>query len=152
MHEEVQARLDALAHDLTEELAGYATVGRRGSSGRKLVDVEPVASAALGFTWTEFLQQPEGALQVEAGHHGGRWELAATLDDVKFIEDVSRAVIAGRVVETFGPGRSRVDVTLLSGEVVSETGYVTPRGCLPLPGWVRRGRSVTYAPCLPNSR
>ncbi len=86
------------------------------------------------------------SLQIEAGHVGGRWELDRTMEDVDFIEQVVRAVAAGRVVEVFGPGRSRVEVTFPDGTQAVETGGVSPRGCLPSPGWVRRGRRVNYAP------
>jgi hypothetical protein len=86
------------------------------------------------------------SLQIEAGHVGGRWELDRTMEDVDFIEQVVRAVAAGRVVEVFGPGRSRVEVTFPDGTQAVETGGVSPRGCRPSPGWVRRGRRVNYAP------
>ncbi|MBD1270910.1 hypothetical protein IDH50_11760 [Aeromicrobium tamlense] len=113
----------------------------------RFVDVAPIAPGALGFHWIEFWSDSDAveALQVQAGRHGGRWELGAAVEDVEFIWELARAVVAGHVVETFGPGRSRADVTLLSGEFVSETGYDTGRGWLPDPGWLRRGRRVAYS-------
>lgn len=148
MDDEVQRRLTLLREDVTRACAGLATVATSEASGMRFVDVAPIAPGALGFHWIEFRSESGSveALQVEAGHHGGRWELDATVEDVEFIWDVARAVIAGRVVETFGPGRSRVDVTLLNGELVRETGADAPRGCLPIPGWIRRGRTVAYEP------
>jgi hypothetical protein len=84
-------------------------------------------------------------LMVHAGHNGGRWELDRSEEDVAFIEQTVRAVLAGRVVEIFAPGRSHVVITLADGTVHRETGY---DGCLaalvPLPGWKRFGRRVEY--------
>lgn len=146
MEDEIQRRLTLLREDVMRSCAGLATVTTSEAPGMRFVDVAPIAPGALGFHWIEFRSDSDAveALQVQAGHHGGRWELGAAVEDVEFIWELARAVVAGHVVETFGPGRSRVDVTLLSGELVSETGYDAPRGCLPVPGWLRRGRTVRY--------
>lgn len=147
--QEVRALLGDLARSLAEELDGVAHVDRDESLEwcSAWTVIEPMRSGALGVVWTEWLSgEGEGALQIEAGHQGGRWELGADRADVDFIEEVTRAVIAGRVVEIFGPGRSRVEVTTSSGEIQHETGSMAPRGCLPVPGWVRRGRRVGYVP------
>lgn len=56
------------------------------------------------------------------------------------------ALVAGRVSEVFGPGRSRVTVTLADGTSQSELGLTAPAGCLPLPFWTRWGRRVHYTP------
>lgn len=146
MDDLVQGRLDAFALEVARECEGHATINRGELSGIRFLDVEPTSTRALRFSWIEYGGDGDGALQLQAGHHGGRWELEATMEDVQFIEDVARAVIAGHVVETFGPKRSLVEVTLLNGEVVRETGYDAVRGLIPMPGWRRRGRRVVYAP------
>lgn len=51
--------------------------------------------------------------------------------------------MAGRVRETFGRHRSRVEVTLADGTAIVETGYAS---LLPTPGWVKRGPVVQYRP------
>ena len=91
------------------------------------------------------------AFQLEAGNEGGRWEVERSSEQLAFLEELARSVVAGRVVETLGPGRSRVEVTLADGTTEIETGYSAPRGCLPVPGWVRRGRRVEYTPWLPGT-
>jgi hypothetical protein len=53
-------------------------------------------------------------------------------------------VIAGRVVETFGWRRSRVQVTLSDGHVIRETRGDGVLSLLPLPGWARWSRRVRY--------
>jgi hypothetical protein len=85
-------------------------------------------------------------LQVEAGHWGGQWELDRDEAAVDFMEDLVRSVVAGRVVEVFGPGRSRVEVTLSDGSRAVETGGDGLRGLLPSPGWKSRGHRIRYAP------
>lgn len=102
----------------------------------------PAASGALPLHFTDMTGY---ALQLEAGSEGGRWELERSQEQLAFLEELARSVVAGRVVETFAPGRSRVEVTLTDGMPAVETGY-SPRGCLPVPGWVRRGRRVHYSP------
>lgn len=86
-------------------------------------------------------------LQVETlGGDGGRWELDRTDEDVDFIVGVVDAAIAGRIVETFARGRSRVTVTFEDGSTDTETGASAPLGCLPLPLWTRWGEHRRYAP------
>ncbi len=113
---------------------------------------QSVPGRGLGVSWTDFfpVESPDsasaGALQVEAGHLGGLWELGRDAEDLAFLVDLVHSVVACRVVEVFGLARSRVEVTLSDGTVAVETGGVGPAGCLPVPGWVRRGRRVSYAP------
>jgi hypothetical protein len=78
---------------------------------------------------------------LEAGEHGGRWELERTPEDVALLVDVVESIAAGRVRETVGPRRSMVEVTLADGRTIRETGYDSLR---PRPGWKRRGRLVQY--------
>jgi hypothetical protein len=92
--------------------------------------VRPRRSDALAVTWLDVGEE----LQIQAGHGGGPWELGRNPEDVDFLEDVARSVIAGRVVEVFGPNRSRVEVTLADGTQAVETGYNGLRACLPKPG------------------
>lgn len=83
----------------------------------------------------------EVILEAGAGT-GGRWELPATSEGVRVMRRLVEGIVAGRVVETFGPKRSCVTVTLDDGGTMSETGY---SGWLPSPGWKRRGPTVEYA-------
>ncbi|MBC7597300.1 MAG: hypothetical protein H7288_25835 [Kineosporiaceae bacterium] len=139
----VGARLVALVNALTSELGTRASVSvQEEPNTPRQVDVIPRTDSALPVGWIELGSE----LILQAGHHGGRWELKRELEQMDFLEDVVRSVIDGRVTEVFAPGRSRVEVTLRDGSVVAEAGYATLRGCLPLPGWVRRGRRVHYAP------
>lgn len=89
-------------------------------------------------------------LQIEAGEHGGRWELDYTDEDVERARDIIEAVTRGRVVELMSLGRSEVSVTLATGEHVTETGYSSGLGWLPIPGWRARARTVSYEPYQPN--
>jgi hypothetical protein len=57
------------------------------------------------------------------------------------MERVIRSIVAGRVRETLGPKRSRIEVTFEDGTTVTETGY---ESWLPRPGWKRRAEIVEY--------
>ena len=147
--DELGARLESLADDIEAEYSQVCTVVR--TSGQRQHDIRnvwvtPTNPAATAVGWDDMGSQ----LQAYAGGgHGGRWELDRSPDDVDFIEEVVHAAIEGRVAEVLGPSRSRVEVTLRSGEVVAETGGVAPGGCLPLPGWVKFGRRLQYEPYRP---
>jgi len=84
---------------------------------------------------------------IELGRIGGRWELGYDSDDLALAKALLGAAAAGRVTETTALGRSKVDVTLTDGTILSETGY---DGCLtiliPLPGWTTWGRTKRYEP------
>lgn len=137
--DEVAQRLEALHDALVGDLAGVSRVVRHGEG----VDVLPDRPGALAFCWVDF----GDSLQVETlGGQGGRWELDRTLEDVGVVEEVARAVLEGRVTETFAPGRSVVRVTRPDGTQLSETGYQAAVGCLPLPAWPRWSRTVRYPP------
>lgn len=94
-----------------------------------------------GSIWFSYLGDAEIVLGV--GDDGGRWELDRSPADVAFFIDVVTSVMAGRVRETFGRGRSRVEVTLQDRSVAAETGY---SWLLPTPGWRGRGRTIQYKP------
>jgi hypothetical protein len=139
----ITSGLADLEVELRDELTGIARVTRQYIADERIsvVDIEPDNPDALGVSWFEM--GPD--LMIQAGHNGGRWELDRSEWDVVFIEQIVRAVLAGRVVETFAPGRSHVVITLADGTAQYQTGY---DGCMaalvPLPGWKRFGRSVEY--------
>jgi hypothetical protein len=141
----ITARLAGLEGLLRDELGDRATVHRQLLDGGRIsaLEITPTNPDSLRLTWLKMVNE----LMFQAGHNGGRWELDRTQADVAFIESLARSVIAGRAVETYGPGRSHVAVTLADGSVKSETGY---DGCLPalipLPGWKHWGRKVHYEP------
>jgi len=108
----------------------------------KVVRLEPTRESSCPLSWSE-LDDTELVLQVSAG---GRWELERTSDSVVFIEQVVMSVVAGRVEEVFGPGRSRIVVTFDDGTHENSTGGRAPTGCLPAPFWPRWGRRVRYEP------
>ena len=145
--DEFSAQLRGLAERLASELgASVEFEAEDYSEGRvHAYTLRPVVPGALPIYFTDMTGQ---ALQLDAGSEGGRWEVERSSEQLAFLEELARSVVAGRVVETFGPGRSRVEVTLADGTTRIETGYSAPRGCLPVPGWVRRGRRVQYTPWL----
>ena len=151
--DDVEWRTDAIAQrlsdlaDRVEAEVGDAVEVRRAlyEQGRIVaVDLFPSRESAVRVGWLHM--GDECMVSVGSAGLGGRWELDRTSAGVDFIEQVVWAVVAGAVTETFGPGRSRVDVRLADGSTVSETGAGAPSGCLPLPGWIKRGRRIDYAP------
>jgi hypothetical protein len=141
--DELGSRLEALADRLENDYAGLCQVDRRTweEHGIRSVWVTPTNTSASPTGWDDL----GGALQVYAGSgNGGRWELDRSAEDAAFLEEVVLGVAEGRVSEVFGPGRSRVEVVMTNGETAVETGAMAPAGCLPVPGWVRRGRRVQY--------
>lgn len=108
--------------------------------------LQPTAPGALTVSLCELVG--DGDFILQAGHEGGSWELSGDPVDVAFARAVIQAVADGRVVEVFGPDRSRVEVTMADGSVAGQTGYGPAglRGCLPVPGWKRAGRRVAYSP------
>jgi hypothetical protein len=142
-------RDDAIGHRLTQLAAeletrlGPAADLRRDELFHGCWWLTPTNPRSIGATWIDFGE----ALQVETlGGDGGRWELDRTDEDLDFILGVVEAAIAGRIVETFALGRSRVTVTLEDGTTQTEIGASAPQGCLPLPLWPRWGASRQYAP------
>jgi hypothetical protein len=89
-------------------------------------------------------------LDLTAGHNGGAWcFLDRELDRVDFIEQVTRSVNAGRVVEIFAsntPGNegmhgARSGCDRLNGHSAAtfdESGHVSPPPADPFPGRRRR--------------
>ncbi|WP_433012906.1 hypothetical protein [Kribbella sp. CA-294648] len=146
----ISTRLALFLDELRGELGDAVSIEVEDRDGWRAVDLSPQRKDALGVYWTDFYLLGDGspgdALQVEAGHQGGRWELGRDEDDLLLLMDLVRSVVAGRVVEVFGPARSRVEVTLSDGTEQVEIGAQAPVGCLPVPGWMRLGRRVHYAP------
>lgn len=143
--DEIGERLVRLADELRRELGDRAIVTSDDEHPEHHAvawEVVPVNPESLSVHWMDFGK----SLQIEAGHVGGRWELDRTMEDVDFIDRIVHAVADGMVVEVFGPGRSRVEVAFPDGTQTVEIGGVAPKGCLPVPGWARRGRRVNYAP------
>ncbi|GGL92816.1 hypothetical protein GCM10009706_34140 [Curtobacterium citreum] len=108
----------------------------------RTVYVQPHNVAALTF---EIIC--EQWIVVDLGQIGGRWELGYEDDDIAHAKRLVEAAVAGRVIETFALGRSRVTATFSDGTSETETGY---EGCLTslvvLPGWTRWGRTIQYEP------
>jgi hypothetical protein len=142
--EELIARLDTFAGFLGADLADDVAVERELlSDGRmSMVSITPERSGALGVCW--FVMDRDEVI-LKAGPDGGRWELALTPENVDFLEDVTRSVIAGRAVEVFAWRRSRAEITLSDGHVARESGGVGFLSLVPLPFWPRWGRRVQYA-------
>ena len=139
----VTDRLLALEASLRLRLADRADVDRSQLNDHiAVITLLPHRHTALTVEWLDIAGNQ---LQINAGYIGGVWELDREHSDVDFLESIIEAVIAGRVVETFGHRRSRVEVTLADGRVEQETGT---SGCLnaliPRLGWTHRGRQVTY--------
>lgn len=137
-------RLKDFACDLQRSLGSAATVLTDNSQWMSTY-LTPARSTALGVSWIEF--GDEVILETPGGL-GGRWELGRSTQDMDFLEDVVRSVVAGRVVEVTAGDRSRLEVTLADGSLAVETGSVGLRSLLPKPGWRRWGRRITYAPYL----
>lgn len=141
--DEVQRTVDSLEAYVRTLVGESATLERSSfSEGRVVIlwvtPLNPSARslAVVGHQW----------LQVEAGENGGCWELGCTAEDVQLARAIIEAVISGCVVELMSLGRSEVQVTLATGEVVTETGYGTGLGWLPIPGWRKRAKVVRYEP------
>ena len=143
--DELGSRLESLADWLESDYHGLCLVERKMVADDEIrsVWVTPANPDASPTGWDDL----GGGLQVYAGSgDGGRWELDRTPAGVDFIEQVVHSVAEGRAREVFGPSRSRVEVNLPNGSVAVETGATAPVGCLPVPGWIRRGRPVHYQP------
>lgn len=141
--DEAQRTVDSLEAYVRSLVGESATIERSSFSEGQvaILWVTPLNSSArslavIGHQW----------LQVEAGESGGCWELDYTAENVEFARSIIEAVISGRVVELMSLGRSEVQVTLATGEVVTETGYGTGLGWLPIPGWRKRAKVVRYEP------
>jgi hypothetical protein len=136
------ARSLRFARTLSGELAGAAKVTITEISPGISVDVLPRRAAARSVGWADFGSE----VVVQVGEFGGRWVIGGDDEDLAFLEDLVRSVIAGRVSEVFAVARSRVVVTLADGSREAETGYAGLAGCLPLPLWLRWSRKIQYLP------
>jgi hypothetical protein len=56
------------------------------------VDVMPRRAGARSVSWGDF----GGEIVVQVGEFGGRWEMGGDDEDLDFLEDMVRSVIAGR--------------------------------------------------------
>ena len=123
--------LSLAVQELEATLRGCAEVTREVQvPALNTVRVEPRSKQARSM----WLSVTADEVIVEAGEHGGRWEIRNRPDDVAFLTSLVLSVMAGRIRETLGPRRSMVEVTFADGTVVRETGYDS---LLPLPGWKR---------------
>ncbi len=136
-------RLKALSRAMRRSLGADATVEDDDAEPWPSARLRPARKDALGVSWVDFGN--EVVLSTDGGL-GGQWELGRTDEDIDFLEDVVRSVVAGRVVEVHAGDRSRIEVTLSDGFLAVETGSVGLRGLLPKPGWRRWGRRIEYAP------
>lgn len=135
---ESQDHIEAALADIESGLGAIAEITREAQApGCVTLSVAPRNPNARPI-WLCFIGDE---IIIEAGSHGGRWELQRTREDVAFLGDLVESITAGRVRETFGPKRSRVEVTLSDGTTVAETGYTS---VIPRPGWRRRGTTVDY--------
>ncbi|MFY1632834.1 hypothetical protein ACN27F_06010 [Solwaraspora sp. WMMB335] len=131
----------ALAVELSDSAQVLVTEVAAGIS----VDIVPRRVGTRPVSWADFGDQ----IVVQVGDVGGRWEIGGGEEDLAFLEDIVRSVVAGRVVEVFGKSRSRVVVILADGTRETETGYEGPAGCLPMPLWPKWSRRVEYVPYEP---
>lgn len=115
----VSARSLHFAQTLSGELAGVAEVTISETSPGISVDVVPRCDGARSVSWADFGSE----IVVQVGDLGGQWEIGGDDEDLAFLEDIVRSVIAGRVSEVFAVARSRVVVTLDDGSHEAETGY-----------------------------
>jgi hypothetical protein len=68
------------------------------------------------------------------------------MEAVDSLEDLVRSVVAGRVEQVLAPGRSQIVVRRSDRSLDRYTNYDAPVGCLPLPGWPRWSRRLSYGP------
>lgn len=126
---------------LEVELRDVADVERTMLQVGTMTIVKPRNPEALGMSWIVMKDE----IVFQAGHEGGRWELAKTPEGVAWMEGLVNAVAHGQVTETFGPKRSTVNLRLGDATSVSQTGHSTGTCWLPAPRWRPRGRTVVYA-------
>lgn len=140
----VNSRLEDLRDRVRAKLQGRGEVQvRQAGEGWLQVDLVPHSEKAAPAGWLEL---SDAELILGVGQRGGRWELGTSEDDLRFVESIIDAVMAGTVVETLAPGRARVVVTLADGHRHKTSVAGTPKGCSPLPGWRFWGRTIRYDP------
>jgi hypothetical protein len=133
--------LDAFAVELLVALGDAATLSHdRLGESLTLTELHPQRAGALPVVW---IVSGDSEVILQAGPVGGRWELEQNELGLTFLQRVTLSVVSGRVTETFGMGRSRVEVTMEDGHV--ETSATKEQGArFSQPGWRRRGRRVQY--------
>jgi hypothetical protein len=149
------------AQRLAQELDRVATVRIDRVEAGVLVTVTPAAPDACPFGWRDFSDLV--VTRIGAHDYSGRWSLAAegapedavlwadfvyerrSALDVGVLDDIVASVVAGRVREVHGWGRSEVTITLADGSCETRTD-AAPALVLPLRLWRRCARSVRYAP------
>ncbi|MEU5950459.1 hypothetical protein ABZ793_33645 [Micromonospora sp. NPDC047465] len=136
-----------LATRFAHELAGAAEVKIENPQWGLAVTITPTNPDARAFGWAEFGEE----IVLQVGEYGGRWELRPAPEDLAFLDDMANSVVAGRVREVLARKRSLVEVVMPDGSVETHIGYEGLAGCLPLPAWRRRSRSVQYAPYSSSS-
>ena len=145
--DEVGRRLTALRDRCRGELAGVADVVQDDSHGFPSVSVTPHRAGAVAVNWWDWGPGSRMQVQVESAGGGGVFELLdRDAEAVEFVVAVVEAVIAGRVVEFRGPGRSRVEVTGADGDVTVETALNGWAWLMPRPGWRARAERIRYLP------
>jgi hypothetical protein len=66
--------------------------------------------------------------------------------DLTRLEQIVRAVIAGRVTVIEGSGRYRVEIDVADGDLRHSTARSLVRGFLPAPGWRQRAKVTRFEP------
>lgn len=136
--------LDDFAAELRAELGAVADISHEAlTEVITLTAVQPTRQGALMVMW---IVMADSEVILQAGEIGGTWELRQTEEDLSFLRSVTTSVIAGRVTERFGTGRSLVEVTLENGHVESASTHNLLEAPFPQPGWRLRGRRVRYVP------
>jgi hypothetical protein len=139
--DDIARSLHQLADEYERRLGSTASVERDDSYGQA-VRLHPARPGARSVGWVDFGDE----LAAFVGEHGW-WELERQPDDLDFIKLACDAVIAGKGYEVTAPARSLVALELADGQPARD---VSSEGCLlqfvPLPGWKRWGRRVTYLP------
>jgi len=142
--DEVAASLNALVDELSTQLGEAVTFERTWHVPDEIVStrMSPREQGGATLSWVEL-----GANEIVLGvGHDGWWEFGRTARGVEQVEQIVRAVVAGRVVEVFGLDRSQVTVTFDDGSQARSIGRRHIGGIIPTPGWKRWGRRVVYSP------
>lgn len=141
--DDVGRRLRLLVESVENQLGEAVSVQRQSppNASVEIVRLEPSRPDACFAAWIEM----GGSELILCVGKGGRWELPRDVESVTFVEGAVEAVIDGRVVEVFAPGRSRVTVTLGNGTQRSSVVANFPWGIIPLPYWRRWGKLVRYS-------
>lgn len=140
----VRQRLDALVERLRRDLEGVAEIKEQDDGWFWAVVVRPGQAGRLGFSWLCQGDSSGIVLGVDAG--GVTWELDRSVGKLDLMEAIIDALLRGDATAVFASGRCELTVTLGDGAEEVQSNRDFPSGCLPLPGWARRGRRVDYEP------